>query len=102
MATEHVRIAGWVLAVCFKSSSDPEKHRFEIENPSALSASSKTARATGYLSASSLPIPGYCEAWPGNTNAVLPIVIPSSLTKNFHGHAWHEGLKPGAYMTRYP
>src|SRR5262249_48248479 len=27
-------------------------------------------------SASSLPMPGYCDACPGNTNATLPIAIP--------------------------
>jgi len=43
----------------------------------ALSASSKTARADGYFSASSFPMPGYCDAWPGNTNATLPIVNSS-------------------------
>src|SRR5882724_131464 len=69
-------MAGCVLAVSLSSSSVPSKHIFEIENPSALSASSKTALAAGYLSASSLPMPGYCEACPGKTNATLPIVIP--------------------------
>src|SRR5205807_6149394 len=47
------------------------------EKPSALSASSKTALADGCLSASSLPMPGYCEACPGNTNATLPITKSS-------------------------
>src|ERR1700720_1961408 len=83
-ATEHVNIAGCVLAVCFSSSSVPAKHIFEIENPKALSASSKTARADGYFSASSLPIPGYCDACPGNTNAIFPI---STSTLPLSGHA---------------
>src|SRR6266481_2160150 len=61
-ATEQVKIAGCVLAVSLRSASVPSKHNFEIEKPSALSASSKTAFAAGYFPASSLPIPGYCEA----------------------------------------
>src|SRR5580700_1097468 len=76
-ATEQVRMAGCVLAVSFNSSSVPAKQILEIEKPRALSASSKTARAAGYFSASSLPMPGYCEACPGNTNATLPIVNSS-------------------------
>src|SRR2546427_95042 len=47
------------------------------ENPRALSASVKTAFAAGYFSARSLPMPGYCEACPGKTNATLPIANPS-------------------------
>src|SRR5437763_2185952 len=72
-ATEQVKIAGCVLAVSLSSSSVPSKQILEIEMPSALSASLKTALAAGYLSASSLPMPGYCEACPGNTNATLHI-----------------------------
>ncbi len=83
-ATELVKIAGCVLAVCFNSSSLPAKHICEIENPSALSASSKTARAAGYFSASSLPMPGYCDACPGNTNAIFPI---SASSLPLGGHA---------------
>src|SRR5467141_206330 len=83
-ATEQVRIAGCVLAVCLRSSSVPTKHSCEIEKPSALSASSKTARAEGYFSASSLPMPGYCDACPGNTNAIFPI---STSTLPSGGHA---------------
>src|SRR5246127_92566 len=74
-ATEQLKIAGWVFAVCFNSSSVPSKHIFEMENPSAWSASSNTARATAYFSASSLPIPGYCEACPGKTNATFPMLF---------------------------
>src|SRR5438034_2251004 len=70
-ATEQVRMAGWVLAVSLRSSSLPSKQSLEIEKPSVLSASSKTALAAAYFSASSLPMPGYCEACPGNTNATL-------------------------------
>src|SRR5688572_6505058 len=33
--------------------------------------SSKTFCAAGYFSATSLPMPAYCEPWPGKTNAVL-------------------------------
>src|SRR5580692_9482589 len=76
-ATEQVRMAGCVLAVSLSSSSVPSMQILEMENPRALSASSKTARAAGYFSASSLPMPGYCEAWPGNTNVTLPIVNSS-------------------------
>src|SRR5208283_5212356 len=59
-ATETVRIAGCVLAVSFRSSSVPSKQILEMEKPKALSASSKMARAAGYFSASSLPMPEYC------------------------------------------
>src|SRR6266851_4137218 len=83
-ANEQVKIAGCVLAVCFSSSSPPAKHICEIENPSASSASSKTARAAAYFSASSLPMPGYCDACPGNTNAIFPI---SASTLPLGGHA---------------
>src|SRR5260370_23554318 len=76
-ATEQLKIAGCVLAVSLRSSSVPSKHIREREKPSALSASLKTALAAGYRSANSLPIPGYCEACPGNTNATLPILNSS-------------------------
>src|SRR5207237_3157583 len=59
------------------SSSVPSKQILEIEKPSALSASSKVDFATAYFSASSLPMPGYCEACPGNTNATLPMADSS-------------------------
>src|SRR5260370_10779863 len=76
-ATEQAKIAGCVLAVSLRSSSVPSKHIREREKPSALSASLKTALAAGYRSARSLPMPGYCEACPGNTNATLPILNSS-------------------------
>src|SRR5437870_13354557 len=79
-ATEQVRMAGWVLAVSLRSSSLPSKQSLEIEKPSVLSASSKTALAAAYFSASSLPMPGYCEACPGNTNATLPMAVSSGAT----------------------
>src|SRR5271157_4813155 len=66
-------MAGCVFAVSFNSSSVPSKQILEMEKPRAWSASSKTARAAGYFSASSFPMPGYCEPCPGNTNATLPI-----------------------------
>src|SRR5467141_5098869 len=75
-AMEQVKMAGCVLAVSLRASSVPSKHIFEIEKPRAWSASVKTAFAAGYFSARSLPMPGYCEACPGNTNATLPIVNP--------------------------
>src|ERR1700739_4558400 len=77
---ETVKIAGWVFAVSFSSSSVPSKQILEMERPSALSASSNTARAVANLSASSLPMPGYCDAWPGNTNATFPILHSSLRT----------------------
>ena len=43
-----VRIAGWVLEVSFSASSGPSKHRVDSFSPSASSAASKTARASGY------------------------------------------------------
>ena len=84
-AMETVRIAGCVLAVSFNSSSVPSKQIFDMEKPSALSASAKIARAAGDFSASSLPMPAYCEACPGNMNATLPIIAPLS---GRHACAW--------------
>src|SRR5712692_746330 len=70
---ETVRMAGCVFAVSLSSSSEPSKQMREMEKPSTRLASSKTARATGNFSASSLPMPGYCDACPGNRNASLLI-----------------------------
>src|SRR6202522_1508073 len=74
-ATETARMAGCVLAVSFSSSSVPSQHILKSSKPTAASASSKTPLASGKLSARSRPMPGYCEAWPGNKNASLPIVF---------------------------
>ncbi len=74
MATETVRIAGCVFSVSFSASSEPEKQSSEREKPSTRSASSNTARATGKDSASSRPMPEYCDPCPGNKNASRPIV----------------------------
>ncbi len=41
-----VRIAGWAFAVSVSSASGPSKQSFDSENPSAASASAKTARAS--------------------------------------------------------
>ena len=68
-AIECVRIAGWVLAVSFSSSSGPSKHSLESGNPRTRSASSKTARAAGETSQSALPMPTACEPWPGKSRA---------------------------------
>src|SRR5580698_5455622 len=74
-ATDTARMAGCVLAVSFSSSSVPSQHILKSSKPTAASASSKTPLASGKLSARSRPMPGYCEAWPGNKNASLPIVF---------------------------
>src|ERR1700677_4861021 len=74
-ATKTARMAGCVLAVSFSSSSVPSQHILKSSKPTAASASSKTPLASGKLSARSRPMPGYCEAWPGNKNASLPIVF---------------------------
>ena len=78
------RAASESRAECWRSASvllrNPRNTSAKCENPSALSASSKTAFADGYASASSLPMPGYCEACPGNTNATLPIFFPVFLS----------------------
>ncbi len=50
-------MAGWVLAVSFSASSGPSKHSRESFSPSASSAASKTARASGNFSYRSLPMP---------------------------------------------
>src|SRR3954468_4579788 len=62
-------MAGWVFAVCRSSSSGPSKMSCKRPPPRAASTSSRTARASGYASASALPIPTACDPWPGNTNA---------------------------------
>jgi hypothetical protein len=51
------RIAGWVLAVSFSSSSGPSKQRREIGKPRASSASANAARLSGKASARAFPIP---------------------------------------------
>src|SRR6202045_2334200 len=72
-AVDTVRMAGCVFSVCFSASSEPSKQSCEIENPSAASASSNTARDSGNVSARLRPMHGYCEACPGKRNAILPI-----------------------------
>ena len=64
------RIAGWVFAVSWRSSSGPSKQSCESGKPSASSASSKTARLSGKASASAWPMPTFCEPWPGKTKAI--------------------------------
>ncbi len=70
MAIEAASRAGWVLAVSVSSSSGPSQQSWESGKPSAASASSKTARAAGDASAQALPMPTFCEPWPGKTRAV--------------------------------
>src|SRR5215470_6754831 len=80
-----------------------------MEKPSAASASPKAAFATAYFSASSLPIPEYWEACPGNTNATLPMKN-SSLTRSRKNRGGGELLfnflvdagarKPGSHANR--
>src|SRR6185369_7994843 len=48
--------------------------------PSAASASSKTCREAGNVSAKSFPMPAYCEPWPGKINAIGPI-FPMALIR---------------------
>src|SRR5438445_2245072 len=72
-------MAGCVFSVSFSSSSGPEKQSCDSENPSTRSASSKTRRATGNESASSRPMPAYCDPWPGKRNTTPPIWIPRLL-----------------------
>src|SRR5580658_8872552 len=81
-ATETVRMAGCVFSVSLSSSSGPSKQSFDKGKSSALSASANTALDSGKFSARSRPMPGYCEACPGNRNASLLIlaVIPRRLT----------------------
>jgi len=50
IATETVRMAGWVLRVSLSSSSGPSKISRLSFSPSAASAASKTARASGHFS----------------------------------------------------
>ena len=49
-ATETARIAGWVFAVSLSSTSGPSKHSLVSFSPSASSAASSTAFASGKLS----------------------------------------------------
>jgi len=69
-------MCGCVFAVSFNSSSVPSKHIFEMEKPSAWSASSNTARAAGYFSASSLPMPGVLRS---PDPEIRTLLFPSSL-----------------------
>ncbi len=73
-ATECVRMAGCVTAVCLRSSSLPSKEVFEIDRPrgaSAASARSYTRFASGKASARSFPMPANCEPCPGKRKARL-------------------------------
>jgi hypothetical protein len=86
---KHVRIAGCVLAVCFRSSSLTRRSTFcEIENPNALSASSKTALRRPDISPPALcPCPG--TATPAPETQMLRFTHKSfllSLSQNFQRH----------------
>ena len=63
------RIAGWALIVRSSSSAGPSAMRRLIEKPSAASARSMIACASGERSSSAVPMPTYCDPWPGNTKA---------------------------------
>ena len=63
------RIAGWALTVRSSSSAGPSAIRRLIEKPSAASARSMIACASGERSSRAVPMPTYCEPWPGKTKA---------------------------------
>ncbi len=67
-------MAGWVLAVSFSASSGPSKHSEDSFSPSASSADSNTARASGNFSSRSFPMPTFWLPCPGKTNAIFDIV----------------------------
>src|SRR6185369_13040322 len=71
MATETVRIAGWVFSVSLSCSSGPSKQRRESFKLSASSASANVSRAAANRSEKSFPIPANWEPWPGKTKAGL-------------------------------
>ena len=73
IATEVVKIAGWVYFVSFSfSSSLSIKARKSY--PKAWLASSKVALTVSYWSYKSRAIPSFCAPWPENKNAVLVII----------------------------
>src|SRR5712672_3384859 len=71
-------MAGCVLAVLRSSSSGPSNKSRSRPPPRAASASSRTARASGWACASAWPIPTTCEPCPGKTNAtgMCPPALP--------------------------
>src|SRR5258708_10565112 len=78
MAIDTASSAGWVLAVRLRSCSGPSRQRRASGSPRAASASSKVARAAGETAAQALPIPTFCDPWPGKTKATRRIggVLP--------------------------
>ena len=71
-AISTVHRQGWVMAVCFSSSSVPSKHCREV--PGRMrSARAKISAAAGEISQRDLPMPGCWAPWPGKTNATLPM-----------------------------
>ena len=64
------RIAGCVFSVSVSASSGPSKHKRLSGSPSAASASANVSRQTGKASASALPMPTFCDPWPGKMNAI--------------------------------
>src|SRR5437016_14650302 len=65
-----VRIAGWALKVSFRSCSGPSKQRRLSPKPRMSSARLKTRQAVSDTSYRALPMPTYCEPWPGKTKAM--------------------------------
>src|SRR5262249_22921196 len=76
-AIEAARIAGCVLAVSFKASSGPSKHKRESFSPKASSAASNTARASANCEKSSLPIPTDWHPCPGKTKPIFIRALPT-------------------------
>jgi len=74
-ATEQVKIAGCVFAVSSEIFFGALETHLEIEKPSALSASLKTAFAADILR-QLFAHTRVLRSLPGNTNATLPIVNP--------------------------
>src|SRR5919202_6850780 len=68
-AMETVRMAGWALIVSSSSSAGPSKHSCDSLKPRISSACWKTRRAAPDASYSALPMPTYCDPWPGKTYA---------------------------------
>ena len=82
-ATLCVSRAGWATSVAVSSSAGPSLISRESSISSTASACSITAAAAGYCSATSAPMPTYCDPCPGKIKAIIiagaPIRSPALL-----------------------
>ena len=69
--TEWMKIAGCVTLVWRRSSAEPSNIRSVILKPKISFDLLKNSLDSAMLSYNSLPIPGFCDPWPGKTNAFI-------------------------------